>query len=369
MKKILSVFLTAFILLSIFSFTASAKEIKGGKLSVDTVSAKTGQEIEVPIHITENPGIMAITLSITYESSKLEFVSLTKGEVFSSPTYQAHSSKNIIRYVICDAADNTKNGIMTTLKFKVKSNAYYGLSPISFKYDSGDFSNSKYDKILPESTAGGVEIAFNGKNCPHTGKYGEWEIIKKATCETDGQRKRICTKCQYTQNQTIEALGHEYSDKWTVDTPATPTSKGSMSRHCIRCDSCVDIVSFDYEDVKKEDINNETGKTVDKQTGNELFKEQYPDKELTPTNPPVKKTEKSNGGTVSSDGKASSGLKTEDKDSSKTEESDKKETTSIITKEQTEKINKVIESDLPIIKKLKSFFSIIIISFAILFIL
>ena len=56
-----------------------------------------------------------------------------------------------------------------------------------------------------------------------------------------------------------------------------------MSRYCIRCDDYVDRVSFSLEQSEESDIKNDIWSEIpDNNVGNELFKEQFPDEELTP---------------------------------------------------------------------------------------
>jgi len=66
-----------------------------------------------------------------------------------------------------------------------------------------------------------------------------------ATCTasglTEGEHCSVCNKVLVPQ-QTIDALGHDFADEWTVDIESTTTTTGSMSRHCSRCDEITDII-------------------------------------------------------------------------------------------------------------------------------
>lgn len=54
-----------------------------------------------------------------------------------------------------------------------------------------------------------TEIALTDTFTDPTGhKFGNWEIIKEATCTEEGERKRSC-ECGYTETETIHALGHD----------------------------------------------------------------------------------------------------------------------------------------------------------------
>ena len=59
------------------------------------------------------------------------------------------------------------------------------------------------------------------------------------TCTEKGLTEgKHCSKCgKILQAQTeIPALGHDFSNEWTIDKEATCTEKGSKSHHCTRCE-------------------------------------------------------------------------------------------------------------------------------------
>lgn len=66
--------------------------------------------------------------------------------------------------------------------------------------------------------------------CNHTHKFGEWIIVKKATCTEEGVQERLCT-CGEKQMQTIPATGHMF-DNWTTTKEATCTEDGAKERLC-----------------------------------------------------------------------------------------------------------------------------------------
>ena len=66
-------------------------------------------------------------------------------------------------------------------------------------------------------------------DCTHTG-------VKTFTCTIDG--------CDGTKTETVNALGHNHSEAWTVDKAATCTEKGSKSHRCTRCDDKADITEI-----------------------------------------------------------------------------------------------------------------------------
>ena len=69
--------------------------------------------------------------------------------------------------------------------------------------------------------------------------WDEGKITKAPTCTEAGEKTYTCTRCNATKTEAIEALGHSYSEEWTVDKEATCEEAGSKSHHCTRpgCDS------------------------------------------------------------------------------------------------------------------------------------
>ena len=75
---------------------------------------------------------------------------------------------------------------------------------------------------------------------PATGKhsFGDWKIIKAATCTAEGTQTRTCEVCGKVETQTIKALGHkEVVDKAVA---ATCTKTGlTEGKHCSACNAVI----------------------------------------------------------------------------------------------------------------------------------
>ena len=69
--------------------------------------------------------------------------------------------------------------------------------------------------------------------------WDEGKITKAPTCTEAGEKTYTCTRCNATKTEVVAALGHDYSEEWTVDKEATCEEAGSKSHHCTRpgCDS------------------------------------------------------------------------------------------------------------------------------------
>ena len=86
-----------------------------------------------------------------------------------------------------------------------------------------------------------TEIAALGHEC------GEGKETKAPTCTEAGEKTYTCTRCDKTKTEAIEAIGHAYSEEWTVDKEATCEEAGSKSHHCTRlgCDSKSEVTEIE----------------------------------------------------------------------------------------------------------------------------
>lgn len=82
-------------------------------------------------------------------------------------------------------------------------------------------------------------ITVTYPKCEHIWDAGE--IIKNSNCTENGIIKYTCKICGQTQERSLPALGHDFSDQWVIDKEATYTDDGYKSHHCARCSEKTDI--------------------------------------------------------------------------------------------------------------------------------
>lgn len=331
LKKFFSIIICICLLLctSLPAISVSAAVIKKGNITVATVSGNTGDTVIVPITISDNPGIAGITVSITYDSSALEFVEDLMGDVIYEYLTKAHPAKNIIRLVTAESGNKYNNGTLLSLKFKIADKAKAGLYKIDIKYNEGDFCNWKLDRIMPTIAAGGVNVNLSTANCPHE-SYGEWSQAAIASCTESGAEKRTCNACGHVELRDTKPLGHEYSNEFTIDKEATENETGLMSRHCIRCKDFIDQISYTLEQSEEGKIDNTFNTNIPANDYiNNIYKEQYPQ-----DNPDGQKPESSTP-SISSNPKAPSedGTASSEKATTDTENTD-----TLLTEEKEDKI-------------------------------
>ena len=78
----------------------------------------------------------------------------------------------------------------------------------------------------------------------HIHNYNLWRTTVNPTCTEGGEMIRSCSVCGVEETKTIDALGHDYSEQWTIDEEADCVNDGSKSHHCTRCKAKKDITSI-----------------------------------------------------------------------------------------------------------------------------
>ena len=71
--------------------------------------------------------------------------------------------------------------------------------------------------------------------------WDEGKVTTEPTCTKEGIKTFTCKNCATTKTETIKALGHDYSNNWTIDKKATCQQEGSKSHHCKRCGDKKDV--------------------------------------------------------------------------------------------------------------------------------
>lgn len=74
----------------------------------------------------------------------------------------------------------------------------------------------------------------------------EWETTEQATCTKEGTKTRTCTRCDYSESQTISMSQHSLA--WQKEVPATCTIDGTLGHY--KCSEC----SGTFSDVNGKDV-------------------------------------------------------------------------------------------------------------------
>lgn len=147
------------------SVSSSETESNNGYplISINDVSAKAGDEIQVSITLKNNPDILGMALSAYYDETNLTLQSVENGEAFKDvldlTTSQTLASGSRFLWDGIDISENDiKDGTVLIMNFKINSGARAGKYPITLKYSDGDIVDKNLTSVSPQIENGYITI-------------------------------------------------------------------------------------------------------------------------------------------------------------------------------------------------------------------
>lgn len=253
-KKSLSILLALLMLTGTFSLAGSA-EILPMKLEIESVFAQANSDVAVDVNISNNPGVAAMKFHVEYDESILEMVSVEYNSEAGGKILVPQSSKSPFTLIWASPLENSDfNGTFATLNFKVMDNSCGKTSPITVDFDAEDIHDTNEENVEVTVINGNITVAnhtggtascvtkatctYCGENYGELGAHVETVIATiPATCTqsglTQGKKCSVCNEVLVAQNP-LEPLGHLFS-AWNVIERATCESEGLERRECSRC--------------------------------------------------------------------------------------------------------------------------------------
>lgn len=163
MKKISILLVITLLLMSMPLVLSASAEV--ATFAVGQVTATPGEEVTVPVTISGNPGIIAFRISIAYDANVLEVVSMTKNTANSFSTIAfSPVTKNPLTMTWDESLspNDTTNGDIAYITFKVKDTAATGASPLTITYDQADVFNDMWEDVVFATQKGSVTVEAVG---------------------------------------------------------------------------------------------------------------------------------------------------------------------------------------------------------------
>lgn len=164
MKKIIStVIAVASMAVPFFVMEASAADASS-EIQIATVSAEAGEEIDVPVEINSNDGIIAVSFTIDYDTDCLELLSVKDCGLFAEASYTPGGDLKAVPFRMMWenglATDNyTDTGTIAVLHFQVLDSAESGLSEIKINVEAENTFDVDMIDVAFEGINGGIDIA------------------------------------------------------------------------------------------------------------------------------------------------------------------------------------------------------------------
>lgn len=167
---------------------------------VDNVTAREGEEFTVAIRTQNNSGIVSFKLKVAYDADVLELVSAV-GKDFANMSFSPLTNNPfILNWVDAINPDNTTDGVVALLTFRVKEGAAMGTTDVTLSYDAEDVYDTDFNNVsfrvvngtvtVVEYTPGDVnnDGSINNKDLGLLQRYlNEWDVtLSEAAADTNG---------------------------------------------------------------------------------------------------------------------------------------------------------------------------------------
>ena len=132
-------------------------------ISIPEVKASPGEEVQVPVEISNNHGILGMILTVNYDESVCEMKSAENGDALKDVLLltQSKTLKSGARFVwdgLELSEDQIKDGTVLMMKFKVSSDAQPGEYPITLTCAEGDVVNADLEAVSPQIVNGSLTV-------------------------------------------------------------------------------------------------------------------------------------------------------------------------------------------------------------------
>ena len=161
------------------------------KFVVSKAIGHAGDTVNVTVSMENNPGIVAATLRIAYDTTKLKLTNVEDTGLF--PNFLGANNYNSPYAVVWEDSTATENfaqnGVLLNLTFEIPEGTALGTTSISLSYDPDEVYNVVDQNVTFATISGGVEIVdFEYGDVDDNGKINLRDVtaLKKHVAEWTG---------------------------------------------------------------------------------------------------------------------------------------------------------------------------------------
>ncbi len=125
---------------------------------VNTAKGKVGDTVEVTVSLKNNPGIVSMKVDVSYDESVLELVKIEGGDYDSTSFGPTTSNPIAVNWFDTLNPNNTTNGTLATLTFKIKEGATLGDTEITLSYDAEDVYDFDFENVYFATESGKITV-------------------------------------------------------------------------------------------------------------------------------------------------------------------------------------------------------------------
>ncbi len=163
MKKILVLLISILMIISSFSISVFAEN--AAQLSLENITVKQGETVEMPVSISDNKGIWGLVFNICFDTNAFHVKEVrstgdvfNKGDIMIGP---ADFNDGYVRVVVTPGDvmnNNTNNGTICTIILEQTENAKPASYPFTFQYETTDFCDVDANYVTVSSVDGKVDV-------------------------------------------------------------------------------------------------------------------------------------------------------------------------------------------------------------------
>ncbi len=163
MKKLLVVLLSVLVMFSAFSICVFAED--SAKVSVEDISVKAGETVEMPVKISNNKGIWGLVFDVHFDTKAFQVKEVrSTGEVFYNSDIMigpADFNDGYVRVVVTPGDvmnNNTKNGTICTIVLEQTDFTVATTYPFAIEYDEAAFIDVDGNELSVSCVDGSVSV-------------------------------------------------------------------------------------------------------------------------------------------------------------------------------------------------------------------
>ena len=144
-------------------FRISAADDAKPLIAVQEVSAQPGETVSVPVEIRHNPGIAALSLSLSYDTEKLTLLDAQSKTDWDSAVFLAGGDTAATPYLLNwdsdGSADFSADCVLAELRFAVRENCGSGDAAVRIAVNQESTFRADFTAVSFETQNGAVHIA------------------------------------------------------------------------------------------------------------------------------------------------------------------------------------------------------------------
>ncbi|MBQ5883671.1 MAG: hypothetical protein IIW72_04000, partial [Clostridia bacterium] len=237
MKKFTSILLAVLVVLSIFTFGASAAT-PSLTAAADKVTVKEGDVITVTVKLSRDSYLTSLVAKLGYNTEAFEVVSTATGRLFSNAAVNTGEAGKVEFNGTSDLPV-TSSGTLLVVSFRaLKAIDSMILLDVAQAYVSdpelGDY-DATFTVMTKDVKIKSDDVADSEQCVKHS--YSNYAVTKVPTCVEKGEQTANCNICGAEKTKPVPATGvHIAKDKWEIVQKASILRDGKKVLKCKYCD-------------------------------------------------------------------------------------------------------------------------------------